>query len=535
MAEKVEYELTLKDLFTEKVKEAKEAAENFHSVMDGVKKVTEAFGVDMSFLDPGTFLKKGIEGYQHLQTADAQLRNSMQTTGKYSEESFNKIVEGADKLSSHVLFSKSEIVDMQSHLALVAKIGNDQMGGLSETVADVATKLHIKIGEAGDMMARVINDPRLIGGFGKKLEISSGVIQSIKKLADEGNMAAARVMLIHAAQGKVAGSAKEAFDSDPLSQYNKQVEKAQEGIGEMGMDLLTALKPALDWFGARLNDAVGLLKKVGDWMKEHQTTAKILGDAIAGIAIGVIGWTAATYGLAAATLAWDIAMDANPIGLIVVGIMALIGALYEAYENIGWFRDGVNAAWDTIKDFYNYVKPVILSIGGFFSGLFDTIKSKVTDVYHWLKEKLIDPLEKFISKFQWLSKLAKGALRVGEAVETLGVSEVLRSDTYQKHLADEKAEREKEEKIAGNKNGKPTTTAVAPALTNKEKADAVISSPSKATGTKSVTINIAINKQIETLNIKTSNLVESASRIQERVAEALTNAVNQSQIIAGGR
>lgn len=59
---------------------------------------------------------------------------------------------------------------------------------------------------------------------------------------------------------------------------------------------------------------------------------------------------------AAATKAWAIAtgilnavMNANPIGLVVLAIVALVGGVILAYKKFSWFRAGVQAVWNFLK------------------------------------------------------------------------------------------------------------------------------------------------------------------------------------------
>jgi hypothetical protein len=52
---------------------------------------------------------------------------------------------------------------------------------------------------------------------------------------------------------------------------------------------------------------------------------------------------------AAAQWLWNAALTANPIGLVVIAIAALVAGLVVAYAKVGWFRDGVNAAFNGIK------------------------------------------------------------------------------------------------------------------------------------------------------------------------------------------
>lgn len=76
----------------------------------------------------------------------------------------------------------------------------------------------------------------------------------------------------------------------------------------------------------------------------------------------------------AVQLLFDAAMDANPIGIVIVAIGALVVGVIWAYKNVGWFRDIVNGLWnDVLKPFgawlQNVLPPILQKIGDFFSWL----------------------------------------------------------------------------------------------------------------------------------------------------------------------
>ena len=56
--------------------------------------------------------------------------------------------------------------------------------------------------------------------------------------------------------------------------------------------------------------------------------------------------------------------------------------------------------------------------------------------------------------------------------------------------------------------------------------------PDKAKGSQSITINISINKLIESFKVETTNIQESTAKIQEMVANTLLAAVNDASITA---
>lgn len=106
----------------------------------------------------------------------------------------------------------------------------------------------------------------------------------------------------------------------------------------------------------------------------------------AAIATGVV--TAATWAWSAAQAALNFVMNLNPITLIIIGIVALIGAVIYAYNNFEWFRNGVQAAWAGIQSaasaaWTGFLQPVFSAIG---SGV-----SAVGGFFVWLWQSAIVP------------------------------------------------------------------------------------------------------------------------------------------------
>ena len=71
------------------------------------------------------------------------------------------------------------------------------------------------------------------------------------------------------------------------------------------------------------------------------------GAVLAGLKIGatIAGYLPAIIGVGQALLA----LATGPIGLTVLAVVGIGAAMVAAYQKVGWFRDGVNAAWAGIK------------------------------------------------------------------------------------------------------------------------------------------------------------------------------------------
>lgn len=136
-----------------------------------------------------------------------------------------------------------------------------------------------------------------------------------------------------------------------------------------------------------------------------------LAPAIAGIVLGIRAW-AVVQGIL------NIALAANPIGLVVLAIAALVAGLIYAYKNSETFRNIVNAAWNSVKDTvsgaWNTIKPVLKELASFFK---ETVVPAVAEV-----KKKFDDLGSTVEGLPGkLSGLKDGLKDIGGKVDLGGI------------------------------------------------------------------------------------------------------------------
>jgi hypothetical protein len=124
------------------------------------------------------------------------------------------------------------------------------------------------------------------------------------------------------------------------------------------------------------------------------------------IAVGALtaAWAAYKIAALAATIQTQgltLAMLANPVGLVIAGLIALGGALVIAYRKVEWFRNGVDATWSALKAaaiattrwivnawrnvvsfFANAPKAISRAVAGMFDGLKEAFRSAI----NWIIE-----------------------------------------------------------------------------------------------------------------------------------------------------
>jgi TP901 family phage tail tape measure protein len=81
------------------------------------------------------------------------------------------------------------------------------------------------------------------------------------------------------------------------------------------------------------------------------TTAKMVAQTVAAgaLKVGELAVAAADAVMTGAQWLLDAALAANPIGLVVIALVALVGGFVLAYNKVGWFKDFINGAFKLIQ------------------------------------------------------------------------------------------------------------------------------------------------------------------------------------------
>ncbi|WOO98186.1 phage tail tape measure protein [Micrococcus terreus] len=111
----------------------------------------------------------------------------------------------------------------------------------------------------------------------------------------------------------------------------------------------------------------------------------------------IVGWFKATT---LAQQGLNAAMRANPIGLVVAALAALVAAGIWAYNNVTWFRDGVNTAWRMISSAVSFawtrvIQPV-------FRAFSDFVTKVLGPAISWFWSRVVQPV------FGWVGDRISG-------------------------------------------------------------------------------------------------------------------------------
>jgi phage-related minor tail protein len=139
----------------------------------------------------------------------------------------------------------------------------------------------------------------------------------------------------------------------------------------------------------------GLLGGLLDSLKFVIDNFEIFGPILAGVTAAIIAqyvigtlipmykaWRASTVAMTVAQRLLNIAMKANPFGIIATIIGFVITAVVLLVANWDWVKEKASAIWGAITDFFSGFWEGLKEI---FTGTIDWISEKITGAWEWIK------------------------------------------------------------------------------------------------------------------------------------------------------
>ena len=189
-----------------------------------------------------------------------------------------------------------------------------------------------------------------------------------------------------------------------------QYENMKAALGEQLLPVMAQVMAALSSFA--------------QWVSENSALVLTLVGIVGGLAAAVLAVNAALALASAATAvwngiqlvgkgitaaataiqwAWNAALAANPLGLVILAIVAVIAGIVLLWNKCEWFRDLVTASWEAIAgaataawDFikgaaetvWNWIADKAKAVGDIVVGVWDAIKGAAETVWNWIKDTI---------------------------------------------------------------------------------------------------------------------------------------------------
>ncbi len=575
--EQVEYVISLKDLFSKQIetaikksqeldKAAKQNQITFSGIANVVGGLAAGFGVAsfaQSVFQTGQQFEKfevGLRTFTGSAEIAKQVFNDIKRDAANTPFEVEPLFKGVTALVSTGLSAKEARRDVLALGNAIVATG----GGNDELQRMVSNLQQIKnVGKA------TAADLRQFGYAGinvyKLLEKSTGIASDKLAGMDISYQMLTEALRQSAEKGGIFFGAMD----NAMGTTAGQLSNLSDSFKFFANDIFEALKPAIDSVISGLASTIDFLKDGVKWMKENRDVVGAVAVAFitAGSAIllyntyiKIAAWytglstaaiiinTLVTEGLSAAWAALNIVMTANPIGVIVVGLGVLAGAVYWVTQNWNEFKSAVISVWDWINKLSILFPPLWLALRTL-SMLVDITTqafSALGNVFGTIKESFYGVVNVFraighaiASVSDAFEKLAnkdfKGAKASMQEALSLDIGKAY-DEGKQKYITDRvgavkaalnlSEARSNADKVLGG-IGASTVSGGVKSLIGGQSLSA---GKSQSVQPKNTYINI--NSLINTLNLTASNLKESTGKIKEEVEKVLLSAVNDANLIA---
>jgi Prophage tail length tape measure protein len=538
MENQVRYTVSAQDLLSGKLEGMNTKAKSLEGTLGGLGKSLlgglATIGVGFAAFKGFELMGEGVEKVHELHQAQAQVKAGLESTAYAAGITADELDKMATSTSKNVKYSRADITSLQSLMLTFPAIVKDTFPEATNVILDMSTRLGQDTKSSAIQLGKALQDP--IRGITALRRVGVNFTESqqdvIRKLVETGKTAQAQKLILKELELEFGGSAKAAFDADPLSIYKKQMATMTTAMGEMAIAILEVLAPALEWLGEKVKTVATFIKDGIHWMQKNKETLTTLAEIIGIVGIAYLSFVAwqqlaiiwaqrevtwtiikAVVGMNLATvtgfmttaqMALNAAMTANPIGLIIVAIGALIAIVMLCWEKFAGFRGFVMASWEVIK-------AIVDIIIAHFTALKDVIVGVFT--------MDIDQVAK---------GLGDGANNVMNAGTKLANAAKKGWDDGMKDFAKDNPVLAKKD----DKKGLKGLGAIAPVTSKKPETKKA--STQGLTGSKSVTVNVTIGNLVNDFKIQTTNIKEGASQLHDMIVQTLTGAINDSQIVAEG-
>lgn len=331
-------------------------------------------------------VKDWVNAAMEAEAANARLTQTLKNAGDAHGKWAARASELATTLMKQTGIDDEVIKGGQSILATF----HDVSGAAAQQagIFDRATKAAVDLSKAGfgdvesasKSLGKALQDPEKgLAALGRAgVQFTQAQKDQIAAMLEAGDKLGAQKIILAEVESQVGGvAAKTATAGDKMKVAWGE---AKESLGAALLPMLKELTPILITVANTL-----------------QRFAPILVPVAGIIATIVVAVKAATL----AQLAWNIAMDANPIGAIVMGIVALIAIIVVIIRHWDDIKAAAEAAWNAIlaavQFVWNWIKdnwPLILAIltgpFGIAVGLIIKYRDQIWDaikfVWQWIQD-----------------------------------------------------------------------------------------------------------------------------------------------------
>jgi phage-related protein len=348
----------------------------------------------------------------------SELEDSTAAAGVVFGKNMNSIIDLSKNASSELGLSKQQVINAANTFGTYGKaagLSGKELSSFATEQTKLAADMASFKGTSPEQAIEAIGaalrgEAEPIRAYGVMLDdatlkneaLKLGLIKTTKDaLTPQQKTLAAQAAILKQtsdAQGDFARTSQSTANVAKTLEANAENLRAQ--IGEKLAPAFTAARKTanafLAGFAAQIDPTIARFRALVGWVKENQAWIGPLTSAVAGAAAAyalyrgaLLAGQVATMAVTAAQWALNAAMTANPIGLIVLAIAALVGALVYLYQNNETVRRVIDAVWAGIKT------AIGATVGWITGTAWPALQAAWTAIGNgakWLYENIIQPV-----------------------------------------------------------------------------------------------------------------------------------------------
>lgn len=311
------------------------------------------------------FFGSAISEAREAQKVSALTAQVIKSTGGAAGISAKQVDQLSTAISRKTGIDDEQITSAQNLLLTFKNIKGE--GGIYEgatrSLVDMAAAMAAASGgqvdfkSATTLVGKALNDP--IKGLTALSRVgvtfTEGQKETIKKLVESGNTMKAQKLILRELNSEFGGAA--ASQATNADKARVAWGNLKEQIGGLLLPVIDKLAgvfsskvvPAISTFISQMQSGEGaggqfasIMRQIGDVLAQVFDFINNNRTVVATFVGVIVAWTVAQTAL-------NIALAANPIGLIVIAVAALAAGFVYAYQNSETFRDVINGVFEFLK------------------------------------------------------------------------------------------------------------------------------------------------------------------------------------------
>jgi hypothetical protein len=347
-----------------------DAVEHSEGALGGLKEILgEVGGMIAGVFAVEKIWEFGKDSYEVSKTigqAEAQISAGIKSTSEAAGLSLEDLRSKAEELEHQTLFSEAQTEQAQAIELSFTNIRGVIFNEAIPAIEDLATRMGgdgpADLKGASVQVGKALQDPitGIVALHRVGVEFTDVQKEMIATDVKHGEVQKAQSIILKELQTEFGGSARAARSVlGPMGDLDEKMEEVKKGFGDLINRGLRVVVPLLLDVMHGVESVAGALADGYHWVKDNADIFKalgigliasatayailnpniILGTVLTGAQAVVTGALSAATGImTAAQWALNVAMDANPIGIIIVGIGALVAELVIAHEKTETFR-----------------------------------------------------------------------------------------------------------------------------------------------------------------------------------------------------